>query len=59
MKLLLFYSNPHRGGLGDACYDAAKRGAIDGNADITEIQLNDLEISNCMQRSGKRMGDMS
>jgi multimeric flavodoxin WrbA len=48
MKLLMMYSNPHRGGLGDACYDAAKRGALEAQAELIEVQLNDMKISNCL-----------
>lgn len=47
MKIAIFTSSPNKDGLTAACAEAAARGALEGGAEVFQVDLNSLNIGRC------------
>jgi multimeric flavodoxin WrbA len=47
MKAMIFTSSPNKDGLTAACGEAAKLGAQEAGAEVTVVDLNDINIGHC------------
>lgn len=47
MKIIILSGNPKRDGLCQSMIDAVKSGVVEGGAEVEEIRLCDLNITNC------------